>query len=64
MTTMTETQMKILLATQETKLEIYEAKVERLEDKIDELIEELNESDHRFIELRKAYKALKKSIEK
>lgn len=62
--TMTETQMNILLATQETKLEIYEAKIERLEAKIDELIDELNDSDRKFIELRKAYKTLKKSIEK
>ena len=60
-TTMTETQMNILLTAQETKLEIYEAKIERLEAKIDELIDELNDSDRKFIELRKAYKALKKS---
>lgn len=46
------------------KLESYEAKIERLEAHIDSLISELNDSDKNFIELRKAYRELKKSIEK
>lgn len=64
-TTMTETtQLKGIIDSQRKKLEAYESEIDRLESIISNLTEELNESDHRFIELRKAYRALKKSIEK
>lgn len=57
-------QMDRIIRNQARRLEAYESKIETLESQIDSLIAELNDSDHRFIELRKAYKYLKKSIEK
>lgn len=65
MTTMTETTQKDrIIDSQRRRLEAYESKIETLESQIDSLIAELNDSERNFIELRKAYKALKKSIEK
>lgn len=50
--------------TKAEKLERYQKRIEVLKSDIDELIEELNDADDRFLSLRKAYKELKKSIEK
>lgn len=50
--------------TKAEKLERYQKRIEVLKSDVDELIEELNEADDRFLSLRKAYKELKKSIEK
>lgn len=58
------TQLKGIIDSQRRKLEAYESEIDRLESMISNLIEELNEADSKFLELRKAYKALKKSIEK
>lgn len=57
-------QFKGIIDSQRRKLEAYESEIDRLESIISNLTEELNEADSKFLELRKAYKALKKSIEK
>lgn len=57
-------QFKGIIDSQRRKLESYESEIDRLESIISNLTEELNEADSKFLELRKAYKALKKSIEK